>query len=76
MPPRVSPVFFAWAIGNSRNRKNWQLTTLKQTRNVLYLLTVMACDRPPEVVVDPLEIKFAGNVFENCPLLGKEHVKN
>ena len=31
----TSGPFIAWAVGNSRNRDRWQLTTLKHSRNVL-----------------------------------------
>ena len=41
---RTRPAFIAWAVGISRNRANWQLTTLKQSRNVLRLITVMAVE--------------------------------
>ena len=43
--PRASPAFIAWAVGGSRNRANWQLTTLKQLRNVLGLITALTLER-------------------------------
>ena len=43
--PRVPTAFIAWAVGSSRHRTNWQLTTLKQTRNVLHLITQLALER-------------------------------
>ena len=36
--------FIAWAIGISRNRTNWQLTTVKQLRNVLRLIVMFAAE--------------------------------
>ncbi len=35
-------VFITWVVGNSRNRDNWQITTVKQLRNVLRLVTELA----------------------------------
>ena len=31
-----------WAVGNSCNRSNWQLTTLKQSRNILRLIATLS----------------------------------
>ena len=40
--PSPPPSFIAWSVGSSRNRDNWQLTTVKQLRNVLSLITTFA----------------------------------
>ena len=66
--PSVSPAFIAWAVGSSRHRTNWQLTTLKQSRNVLRLITVMASYSRDVASVDPDGSK---GVFERCPGLEK-----
>ena len=41
-PPVSRGAFIAWATANSRHRDNWQLTTVKQLRNVLRLITTFA----------------------------------
>ena len=41
-PPVSRAAFHAWVVGKSRNRSNWELTTLQHTRNVLRLITVMS----------------------------------
>ena len=40
--PAASREVIVWAIGNGRNRANWEVTTLKHTRNVLKLITILA----------------------------------
>ena len=40
--PPVSRAFIAWCVGNSRNRVNWQATTVQRLRNVLRLITDLA----------------------------------
>ena len=43
-PPSLSKrLFIVWAVSNSRHRDNWQLTTLKHSRNVLRLILSMVC---------------------------------
>ena len=61
--PRVSCAFLAWAVGHSRNRTNWQLTTLARIRNVLSLITALALDRRDVTCVDP---EGRMSVFEDC----------
>jgi len=54
--PRVtgaSPTFIAWAVSGSRKRSNWQLTTVKQLRNVLRLITEFACESHDLAIIDP-----------------------
>ena len=41
-PPVSRGAFIAWVVGSSRNRDNWQITTVKQLRNVLRLVTELA----------------------------------
>ena len=41
-PPVSRAAFHAWVVGKSRNRSNWELTTLQHTHNVLRLITVMS----------------------------------
>merc|ERR1712032_464701 len=58
--------FIAWAVGSSRNRTNWELTTLTQLRNVLRLIT--------EFVVETLDVYNLNpgglrKVFEGCTRL-------
>lgn len=43
--PASSPVYVAWALGQSRNRNNWQLTTIMRLRNVLKLITYYGVER-------------------------------
>ena len=55
--------FIVWAVGSSRNRANWQLTTLKQSRNVLRLITALALERRDVADLDPDEWD---GLFEGC----------
>ena len=41
---KVSPSFVVWAIGCSRNRRNWKLTTLKNSKNILALIVNFLID--------------------------------
>jgi hypothetical protein len=59
----VSPVFIVWAVGNSRNRDNCEITTLKYTRNVLRLITVLTFERRDIASVDP---DGSRGVFKGC----------
>lgn len=62
--PRASRAFIAWVVGGSRKRDNWQVTTLKQLRNVLLLVTLFAFEAPPELsTLDPDGSK---GVFVDC----------
>ena len=63
--PSVSRgVIIAWSVGNSRNRANWQLTTLKRLHNVLRLITAFALERRDVTTVDPDGSK---KVFQSPP---------
>ena len=64
--PSVPPAFIAWAVGSSRNRANWQLTTLKQSRNLLRLITVLALERRD---VDTIDYDGHDGVFVGCSKL-------
>ena len=66
----VSPVFIAWAIGNSRNRANWQYTPLKRLRNVVRLITVMTYGCKSINTLDPYGSK---DVFKGCSSLTWYH---
>ena len=64
-PPvgRAKAVFIVWAVGRARNRANFRVTTLKNLRNVLCLITVFALEcRAPCSIGKPqaLAMKFAG----------------
>ena len=62
--PRVPSAFIAWSVGQSRNRTNWQLTTVKRLRNVLRLITEFALEERRDVEsVDPDGQNF---VFDGC----------
>ena len=50
-------------MGSSRSRANWQLTTVKHSRNVLKLITLMALDRRDVSTLDPEGKK---GVFQGC----------
>ena len=54
-----------WVVGNSRNRDNWQLTTVKQLRNVLRLITVLAFE-PSRNVMEMLDLNKVCTVFKGC----------
>ena len=59
------PALIAWAVGSSRNRDNWQLTSVMRLRNVLSLITLLAlesCD-----VVSSLDPDGHRCVFMGCP---------
>merc|ERR1712224_525870 len=59
----VTCSFTTWAVGSSRNRTNWQLTRLKQLRNVLRLITALTVERRKACSLDPDNSK---HVFEGC----------
>ena len=62
--PWVPSAFIAWAVGNSRNRTNWQLTTVERLRNVLRLITEFALEQCRDVTsVDP---DGRNRVFAGC----------
>ena len=66
-PPRSTPCFVCFALSNMRNRANWELTTVKQLRNVLRLITAFAVKRRDAVfTMDPHGSK---GVFRGCHLL-------
>ena len=62
-PPVSRAAFHAWVVGNSRNRSNWELTTLQHTHNVLRLITAMTLWTRDVTCVDPDGSKF---VFSDC----------
>ena len=64
--PRVSAAFITWTVSNSRNRANWQLTTVKRLRNVLRIITTLALERRDVTTLDPDGCK---NVFKGCDAL-------
>merc|ERR1712025_433607 len=65
-PPVGRAVFIAWAVSSMRNRDNWQLTTLKQSRNVLRLITALALESRDVGSVDP---DGSNGVFYGCTAL-------
>jgi len=42
--------FLTWTLSNSRNRQNWEITTIKHTRNILITM-VLLLEAPPESFV-------------------------
>ena len=65
-PPVSRGAFIAWAVGNSRHRDNWQLTTLKRLRNVLRLVVVLSAEVRDVSTVDP---GGRNSVFRGCTKL-------
>ena len=61
--PRLPATFIAWAVGNMRNRDNWQVTSVKRLRNVLGLITAFGFERRHASSVDPRGEK---GVFQSC----------
>ena len=61
--PGLSLTFIVWAVGSSRNRDNWEITTLKSLRNVLSLIAVLTLDRRDVSSLDP---HGCIDVFEGC----------
>ena len=59
--PAAKWVFVVWALGNSRNRKNWQLTTLKNSKNLLILISRFAVEKH-QFKVDPYVLSSPYNV--------------
>ena len=43
--PAAKWVFVVWALGKSRNRNNWQLTTLKNSKNLLILISCFTVEK-------------------------------
>ena len=68
--PRVSAEFIVWAVSSSRNRRNWQTTTVKYLRNVLRLVTVLCLERRDVRSVDPDGKK---GVFVGCDALNARY---
>ena len=64
--PPASRAFIAWAVGNSRHRDNWQLTTLKRLRNVLRLVVMLSVEVRDVSTVDPGGRDY---VFRGCTKL-------
>ena len=62
-PPVSRGAFIAWAVGSSRNRANWQLTTVKRLRNVLRFVTVLVMWSRDVATVDP---DGSRRVFMDC----------
>ena len=72
---KAPPACITWAVGVSRNRTNWQITTLKHSHNILRLITTFAVPCPRvNVDVDKIAAKHL-KVFWKCKLLEKG-VKN
>ena len=65
-PPVSRGAFITWAIGNSRNRDNWKITTLKHSHNVLRLITTFALHRR-----EVSSIRSITKVFAGCKRLGE-----
>jgi len=47
--PVVSHTFIAWALGKSRHRSNWQITTLKHSQNLLRLIAEFSFQKGKKV---------------------------
>ena len=43
--PPVPAAFTVWVVGGSRNRDNWELTTLRNSVNILKLIVAFAVER-------------------------------
>ena len=57
--PPASSVFMVWAVGKSRNRSNWQITTLKHSRNLIRLVTEFAWEcRDVHTSIGPPEVLY------------------
>ena len=65
-PPVSRGAFIAWIVGSSRNRSNWQVTSVKHLRNVLRLITTMAVWSRDVTSLDP---DGTGCVLEGCTRL-------
>ena len=63
--PMSSPALIAWAVGSSRNRVNWELTSVMRLRNVLSLITLLALE--PRDAVYVLDPDGSRGVFMDCP---------
>ena len=63
-PPVSRGAFITWAVGSSRSRANWQLTTVRRLRNVLRLITTLALWSRDVAYVDADGSK---GVFLGCP---------
>ena len=71
---RLPPAFLAWVVGSSRSRDNWQLTSLKQLRNVLRLIVTFVVERR-ELTDDLNERSVFGcmNMMQGFPTLLLHH---
>ena len=59
--PAAPWVFVVWALGNSQNRNNWEITTIKYLKNVLILIGCFAVEKH-QVKVDPYVLSSPCNV--------------
>ena len=59
--PAAPWVFVVWALGKSRNRNNWQITTIAYLRNVLRLIGRFTVEKH-NVAVDPNVLSSPCNV--------------
>ena len=59
--PAAKWVFVVWALGESRNRNNWRLTTLKNSKNLLILISCFAVEKH-QFKVDPYVLSSPYNV--------------
>lgn len=58
----LSPSFITWVVGSSRNRSNWQITSVSQLRNVLRLITQFSKTyAPPRPTVVKRKCKMEGD---------------
>lgn len=60
---RIPTEFIVWVVSSSRNRDNWEYTTVKYSRNVLKLITMFALERRDVGSVDPGGMR---GVFNGC----------
>lgn len=59
--PAAPCVFVVWALGKSRNRNNWQLTTIENSRNLLRLIACFTVEKH-QFKVDPYVLSSPYNV--------------
>lgn len=64
--PPASRSYITWAVSNMRNRKNWQITSVKQMRNIVRLIMIFAFHEDGRDAVSTIDPRGERCVFKGC----------
>ena len=65
-PPVGRSTFIVWALGKTRNRNNWHITTIERLRNVLRLITELSIEECRDVYRATKDPDGNNRVFGYC----------